>query len=101
MIRWGPVMVLAACADPVCDDGTTWNGHVDGFFREYCQGCHAADAPDRYGAPEAVTFDTVEDVLARREGVASALAAGRMPPGGGVDDAEVARVLDWLDCQPR
>ena len=40
----------------------TWNSFGKGFFVQSCQGCHYSEAPYRYGAPEHIIFDDVEDV---------------------------------------
>lgn len=86
-----------ACADvPVVN----YANFGEGFVLHYCQGCHAASTPDRYGAPEAVAFDTVEQVWAMRERIL-ALAAGdpaSMPPAGGTSADDRTRLTWWLEC---
>jgi len=85
-----------------CDDAptVTYNNFGQGFMTENCQGCHASTAPDRYGAPKEVIFDTVEDcweqvdrVLLRSTG-----SAATMPPQGGVSDDDRTRLAWWLRC---
>ena len=65
----------------------------------WCAGCHAADAPDRHGAPEAFVFDTEGQVANHRWLIRdSVLESGRMPLGGGLPEAE-AEILDlYLLC---
>jgi hypothetical protein len=94
------LLALAACqAEPAdCDPATTWEGFSQGFFIEYCQGCHASAAPGRYGAPAEVTFDTQADVLAWRDRALARLTDDTMPPGGGVPSADLDRVTAWLAC---
>ena len=99
------ILGLAACsgddeletADPCAGDpDVTWQGWGDGFFGTYCRGCHSTDAPDRYGAPEDINFDTRADVLAW-EGLVrqTVLEDETMPVGGGVypDDLELLDTL--------
>ena len=86
--------------DPACDepDLPTWENWGEGFFVTWCQSCHAADAPQRYGAPEGMDFDTRADVVARKSTIAdSVLARGVMPPGGGLSPRERAE-LEALLC---
>jgi uncharacterized membrane protein len=87
-----------ADSDP-CAGAPTWDGWANGFFVSYCDACHAPTAPDRHGAPENVSFED--------EAAASALAGAirtsviddaTMPPAGGVFDADLERLGEWLDC---
>ena len=98
---------LQATATPdelarLCEDAPvlTWDNFGKGFTIESCQSCHASTAVNRYGAPEGVTFDTLEQtlvwkarVLARATG-----ATADMPPGGGVSDDDRYRLEVWLRC---
>ena len=85
------------CADaPVL----TWDNFGAGFTRHYCQGCHASGVTNRYGAPEQVVFDTVDDawlwqerILARSVG-----ADADMPPAGGTTADDQVRLRLWLAC---
>jgi len=123
-VRWLPAL-LAASALPLtaatlfaCDEGappspgpeapdwcaeapvTTWHNFGHGFVIETCQPCHASTAVDRHEAPEDVTFDTPEDVVAQRERIllrATGLAP-TMPPAGGVAAEQRARLEVWLSC---
>jgi hypothetical protein len=85
------------CADVAT---VTYNSFGQGFMTENCQGCHASTAPQRYGAPEEVFFDTVEDcwtwserILARSTGDSPT-----MPPQGGVNEDDRTRLEWWLRC---
>lgn len=87
----------ALCADaPV----VTWDNFGEGFLTESCQSCHAAETPDRHGAPEEVTFDTEADALAWADRILARAAADppTMPPAGGThaDDRELLTI--WLTC---
>ena len=85
------------CADaPVL----TWANFGDGFVTEHCQACHASTSPDRRGAPEDVTFDTLDQTLAWRDRVLARSAGDdpTMPPQGGVDPVEREKVEIWLTC---
>lgn len=89
-------------ADPACADAptVTWNSFGAGFILENCQGCHASTAPDRFGAPDAVVFDTLTDcwdqadrILARAAGVSPT-----MPPQGGTTEDDRTLLTWWLTC---
>lgn len=84
-----------------CDLGYpyTWDNWGEGFFVTYCNACHAASSPNRFGAPEAVQFDTlqqVRDQAARVE--ATVLDDGSMPVGGGVREGDIEALRVFLDC---
>ena len=77
-----------------------WINFGEGFFIESCNGCHFSETPDRYGAPEYATFDTVDDVWAQK-GMILAVAAGHdpsMPPNGGTTDLDRMKLEIWLTC---
>ena len=89
-------------APEFCDDAPTltWNNFGRGFILEACQGCHATDVPDRYGAPEDVVFDTVEVTWAQADRIL-ARATGEypsMPPLGGTHATDRAKLEYWLRC---
>lgn len=88
-----------ACRTDTGGGYPTWAGFGEGFFLGRCAACHAATAPDRFGAPEGVTFDTADDVYRLRDSVRrTVLTDHTMPPGGGLLDEELER-LDWyLSC---
>ena len=118
-----PLLILLACADrepvdsgvtaehacaalPEPEEGScdgvyevTWSSWGDGFVRTQCQGCHASTTPDRFGAPEASTFDSVEDVCEQRDRIqARVLDDETMPPAGGLTDDDKLLLQMWLDC---
>lgn len=79
-----------------------WANFGRGFFTQSCQGCHYTDVPDRYGAPEHINFDGLEDVWAQRE-VVLFTAGGdspTMPPNGGTTDLDREMLEIWLTCAP-
>jgi len=81
---------------------TTWDNFGAGFITQNCQACHATDAPDRYGAPVEVVFDTEDDALAWAPRILSRVVdLADMPPQGGLtaDDREL--VTYWLQCSDR
>lgn len=87
--------------DPCVDAPViTWDNYGRDILVEHCQACHATDAQDRYGAPEAVTFDTEEDVVMYADAIL-ARSTGEdptMPPSGGMDDTDRERLEVWLTC---
>ncbi|MBM4392256.1 MAG: hypothetical protein FJ090_14140 [Deltaproteobacteria bacterium] len=85
------------CADAAVVD---WDNFGQGFLLMACQGCHASTTPERYGAPDDVTFDTVEQAWDRASDILR-VAAGEtptMPPRGGVEDDDRVRLVWWLSC---
>lgn len=87
-------------ADP-CDSAlpVTWNNWADGFFASYCRACHSVNTQDRYGAPEGVDFDTLEDVQQWEERIrVRTLEEQDMPVGGGVYEEDLALLETWLEC---
>ena len=121
-MRWAVLlMVLVACggepegpaegkagddsAEPstcVTDTGggyPTWAGFAEGFFAGRCASCHAATAPERFGAPEGVSFDSEEEVVRQLDAVQRViLDNASMPPGGGLHEDELALMQVYLDC---
>lgn len=90
----------ADSADPGCGpDVPTWAGWTHGFVTGHCQACHAGTSPDRHGAPDAVTFDTLDDALAHADAIrTTVLTDPTMPPAGGIRDDELVLLARWLDC---
>jgi len=88
-------------ADPCADvPMLTYNNFGKGFMTENCQGCHASTSAERYGAPESVTFDTVDEVWTWSERILSrsAGADASMPPAGGVSKDDRTKLEWWLLC---
>lgn len=96
----GPATVIQAhdSAPETCD-GPTWTGFADGFFRTWCQSCHSSTSVDRNGAPEALDYETYDQVIAGAAAIRSAvLDRGAMPLGGGVYSEDLASLEAFLDC---
>lgn len=89
-------------ASSFCDSGPTmtWANFGEGFLIENCNGCHAATAVNRFGAPEYVTFDTVDEVWVWASVILDVATgdAPTMPPTGGVVDDDRLRLEYWLRC---
>ncbi len=84
-----------------CEDlpHVTYENWAWGFLTTYCQGCHASTAPDRYGAPEGVSFDDEAEALAWADRIeVRTLTQQDMPPAGGVPSEELEILGWWLDC---
>lgn len=98
----GPAPAADAEAALACADTgphPTWDDDVQGIFRTYCNACHAADAPDRHGAPADVTFDTPQQALSWASRVRQrTLVDQTMPIGGGVPAEDRHLLAVWLDC---
>lgn len=85
----------------------TWETFGAGFVTENCQTCHASTAPNRYDAPEEVTFDTVDRVWALRDRVLARVVEAvededtgttLMPPMGGTSEDDRYLLEVWLSC---
>lgn len=77
----------------------TYDNWASGHLRTHCAGCHAAETPERYGAPDAVTFDTLAEVRDGAERIhARVVVEGTMPPAGGVTDEERTLLEIFLVC---
>lgn len=77
----------------------TWGNWAHGYFTTQCEGCHAVNTPNRYGAPPAVTFDSEADVVLRKERVyARVLVDATMPPAGGLTDDDRNLLEIYLSC---
>ncbi len=77
-----------------------WVNFGQGFFIQSCQGCHYSEAPYRYGAPENVVFDDLEQVWEQRAMVLHTATGPTptMPPNGGTTDLEREMLEIWLTC---
>ena len=84
-------------SEPGCE--VDWDAWANGFFTTYCKSCHSMNSSNRYGAPESVNIDTVEDVRDWADRVRlRVLESETMPVGGGVPEDELLRLSDWMDC---
>ncbi|MCP4806074.1 MAG: hypothetical protein GY913_06600 [Proteobacteria bacterium] len=80
-------------------DGPTWAGFGEGFFTTWCQSCHSATTPYRAGAPDALDYDTYEQVVNGAASIRDAvLTRGSMPLGGGVYPYDLEQLEAFLDC---
>ena len=82
-----------------CSIAPSYEDWAYGFFRGKCQSCHASSAPERYGAPEEVTFDNYEQIQQWLPAIEqSVLENETMPPSGGVTEEEKILLTHWLAC---
>ena len=112
------LLMLGACGDDTDDTGTRDGGTVDpfcesapiatwqtfgkGFLVQDCQPCHGSLVDERYGAPDAVVFDTEADASQHADRIL-AVATGEdptMPPEGGVSEDDRYYLEVWLRCYP-
>jgi hypothetical protein len=92
--------------DGFCDEQPmlTWETFGQAFFLENCQACHGSEAINRFGAPEAVSFDTEAQTWEWVERIVSRALDGDvetgpdMPPSGGVPEEERFKLEVWLRC---
>lgn len=99
------LLLLLSCASDADDTGVcaqptvTWESFGQGFLITHCQGCHASTSPQRYDAPEGISFDTQEQAAALESSIArTVLEQESMPPAGGLNEDERALLQAWLDC---
>lgn len=104
------LFLLAGCAGGEDTDDTdvdcslspdlTWANWGDPFFRTWCQSCHSADTPNRFGAPEGIDFDTLEDVRLYEGAIhQTVLVDETMPVGGGIEDTQLDNLAWYLSCK--
>ena len=92
-------MPAGSCETDTGGGYPTWAGFGEGFFAGRCASCHAASAPERFGAPEGVNFDTEDEVIRQLDSVQRViLDNATMPPGGGLHEDELALLQVYLDC---
>jgi uncharacterized membrane protein len=88
----------------------TYDGFGKPFFAQYCNGCHAADAPNRHNAPADQIFDTEADIKAHAADIDDVAAKGpsatndAMPDMSGPvhaapTDAEREMLGQFLACE--
>lgn len=93
-----------ALAERPCPDDSslTYENFGEGFFLSWCNGCHASalGEDERQDAPLASNFDDLEQIRAFKDRVwlRSADHNVTMPPVGGPEDDERARLGEWLAC---
>jgi uncharacterized membrane protein len=114
MWRWFAVALVVGCgakaddsaagADPCARrPALEWDNFGKGLMDKHCNGCHSSlvDRDARKGAPIGVDFNTYAGVLefSDRIGARSLGDTPTMPPGGGPDLEERARLEEWLQCE--
>lgn len=78
----------------------TWANFGESFFLTYCDACHAADSPNRFGAPLSVTFDSEAELDGQIDAVRRTVLDERsMPLGGGLPDEDLAALDNYLRCR--
>lgn len=107
------LLLLLACGESDGDSGgpptcerqppLSWDSFGQSFMSTHCAGCHSSLLPEslREGATVGVDLDSYTGVLTWADRIAArALGdAPTMPPGGGPDSEELARLEEWLSCQ--
>jgi hypothetical protein len=65
-----------------------------------CTGCHSSTLSGgaRLGAPVDVNYDTYDAAASSGLDGAEEVFRGRMPPGGGIADAEKEAFNQWVQC---
>ncbi len=77
----------------------SWEGTARPILLTYCAACHAAASPQRFGAPEGVSFDTEAEARTWAARIrARTIDIGDMPVGGGVFANDRFLLEAWLDC---
>lgn len=77
----------------------SWADFGEGFFTTWCQACHSQTTAERNGAPEALNFDTIDDIRLYSDLITrTVLDEGSMPVGGGLSETELLMVEILLAC---
>jgi hypothetical protein len=79
----------------------TYQNFGEDFLGSNCETCHASEAVNRHGAPEAYTFDTVDEVRDHAARIFANAAADNtsMPPGPDDTPSDARdRLAEWLAC---
>ena len=78
----------------------TWENFGEPLIVENCQSCHGSAAGDRHGAPDAVTFDSYEEVITWRESILRVTDPDTrtMPPGMALAERDRELLEIWLTC---
>ena len=85
----------------ICEDApaVNWDNWAQGMIITHCQGCHASSSPQRYGAPESVTFDTESEAAIWADRIwIRTVEEETMPPAGGLLDDDIYLLRVWLTC---
>ena len=94
-----PLTGALAEVDCAASPDVTWDNWAGGKLETHCQGCHASQTPDRYGAPDAVAFDTEADARRWRDRIYQrTLVSEEMPPAGGLTDDDKYLLTVFLAC---
>lgn len=99
-------LAIAACGEPerpAPDAGceATWDGFAGPFLSTWCLPCHSSsvEGDDRHGAPVGVDFETYAMAAQWAEAIGAAAGTSeRMPPAGGVPDADREALAGWVAC---
>ena len=107
-------LLMTGCGDRAADSGdvaearpewcadamtVTYDNFGEGFLLTHCAGCHASTAPNRFGAPEEVSFDTEEEARVWKDRIYAAVFTNEtMPPAGGVTEDELTLAEIWIEC---
>ena len=83
-----------------CAQAGTWATVGQPLALSWCTGCHSShlSGAARHGAPEAVQLDSLAGFLEHADRSRARIAAGTMPPGGGIPAVDQRRLEQWLDC---
>ncbi len=86
--------------DLECETAVTYESFGQGFLEESCQPCHSSSSANRYGAPEAIFFDTREVVFEQLDEIyrVTLSEAADMPPSGGITELDRELLELWLGC---
>ena len=101
------LLILLSCggvqhdSSSPCHDAqhVEWNYWAEGFFDTYCRGCHSSTAVGRFGAPDAINFDSESEVISQANVIYdSVIVRQTMPKGGGLEDKEMESLKVYLQC---
>ncbi len=88
-----------ACVEDSAGGHPTWANFGDSFFITYCNACHSASSPNRFGAPEDRTFDTEDEVAGQSGDIRrTVITEESMPLGGGLPPEDLETLDNYLTC---
>ena len=99
--------IWLACQPNIADSGIScqqrtalqWEYFGEPFFTTYCRSCHSSQAPNRFGAPETINFDSFDAIVEQSKVIRdSVINRQSMPKGGGLPQSELDALDAFLNC---
>ena len=102
---WVSVLGVVGCGSEtpewcVEESEITYAEFGETFLRQHCNGCHSSEANNRHGAPDTVSFDSIESVWTWKDAILRVTSSENptMPPAWELDSGDVELLQVWLEC---